>query len=261
MSGRPGSAARGRLRSLSTVISRTSVALPGLSARAATMRPWATGSSRSTDAVARRRERRPRVVANVLDERPLGRTPLPAAAGPLKPPIRCYQRTVALSRHPVVAGTDAEPLRAASTPKRSASTNVLDIVGSNTFATSPVTGRLLRVEGGHLPCALHELALRVRQIEAEEDAVADNPAPRDEEVAHVAGGRTGEHDVDLFLLRSQEVLGHRGVVEHHNVGLGAGNDFTVVVAAVDATEAVAAEKSKVVCVGGVFRSGPNRVYW
>ena len=30
----------------------------------------------------------------------LGRTPLPAAAGPLKPPIRCYQRTVALSRTP-----------------------------------------------------------------------------------------------------------------------------------------------------------------
>ena len=161
----------------------------------------------------------------------------------------------------VFAATDAEPLRAASSPKRSASTNVLDIVSSNTFATSPVTGRLLRAEGGHPPCALHELALRVRQIEAEEDAVADNPAPRDDEVAHVAGGRTGEHIVDLFLLRSQEVLGHRSVVEHHHVGLGAGNDFSAVVAAIAATKAVAAEISQVVCVGGVFRSGPNRVYW
>ena len=56
----------------------------------------------------------------------------------------------------------------------------------------------------------------------------------------MAGGRTGEHDVDLVLLGSQEVVGQRGVVEHHQVGPGAGNDFTVVVAAVDAPEAVAA---------------------
>ena len=56
----------------------------------------------------------------------------------------------------------------------------------------------------------------------------------------MAGGRTGEHDVDLVLLRGQEVLDHRRVVEHHQIGPGAGDHFAVVVAAVDAPEAVAA---------------------
>ena len=56
----------------------------------------------------------------------------------------------------------------------------------------------------------------------------------------MVGGRTGEHDVDLVLLRGQVVLDHRGVVEHHQVGPGAGDDLAVVVATVDAPETVAA---------------------
>ena len=48
----------GTLRSLSTAISRTSVARPRRSARTATMRPRVTGSPGPTHAVARRRERR-----------------------------------------------------------------------------------------------------------------------------------------------------------------------------------------------------------
>ena len=47
-SGRPGFAAHRTLRPLSTAISRTSVALPGPSARTATKRPWAAGSSGPT---------------------------------------------------------------------------------------------------------------------------------------------------------------------------------------------------------------------
>ena len=50
MSGRPGFAARGTLRPLSTTIRRTSVALPGPSVPTAAMRRWAAGSSGSTDA-------------------------------------------------------------------------------------------------------------------------------------------------------------------------------------------------------------------
>ena len=52
-----------------------------------------------------------------------GRTPRPAAVGPLKRPAR-YRRAVALSRTPWSAGTDVDPLRVASTPKRSASPSI-----------------------------------------------------------------------------------------------------------------------------------------
>ena len=45
MSGKPGFAARRTRRLASTAISRTSVALPGPSAHAATIQPWAADSS------------------------------------------------------------------------------------------------------------------------------------------------------------------------------------------------------------------------
>ena len=50
MSGRPGFAVRGTLRPLSTARDRTSVALPGPSARTAAIQPWVAGSSGQTDA-------------------------------------------------------------------------------------------------------------------------------------------------------------------------------------------------------------------
>ena len=100
MSGKPGFAARRTLRPLSTAIRGTSVARPGPSARTATMRPWAVGSS-GTDAreVARTCERRQRVVAAALDERLPAQPRARPAAGPIKRPAR-YQRAVALSRTP-----------------------------------------------------------------------------------------------------------------------------------------------------------------
>ena len=60
------------------------------------------------------------------------------------------------------------------------------------------------VEGCHPPRTFHELTLRVWQIEPDEDAVADDPTPRDEKVPHMARGRTSQQDVDLVLLRGQE---------------------------------------------------------
>ena len=53
------------------------------------------------------------------------------------------------------------------------------VVGPHTLPPSPVPGCLLHVEGGDPSRPLHELALRVRQIEPEEGAVAEPPgAPR-----------------------------------------------------------------------------------
>ena len=55
------------------------------------------------------------------------------------------------------------------------------IVGPNTLAATPVTIRLLGVERGKPPRAVHELPLRVREVQPDKDAVADDPAPGDEE--------------------------------------------------------------------------------
>ena len=106
-SSRPEFAARCMRPPSSTISRRTSVALPGTSARTATMRPWAAGSPGSTDARSRppqraapaRRRRRARRTSP-------GRTPRPAVAGPL---VR-YQRAGPLSHTPWPAsGSTTEP--------------------------------------------------------------------------------------------------------------------------------------------------------
>ena len=96
------------------------------------------------------------------------------------------------------------------------------IVRANALAASSVAGRLLGVEGGCAARAVHELALRVREVQSDQDAVSDDPTPGDEKVADVARGRAGQHDVDLVLLGGQKVLAHGGVVEHHEVARAPG---------------------------------------
>ena len=81
MSRRPGFAARRTLRPLSTAIGCPSVALPGPSARTATMRPRAAGSSGSTYTKLRQRLD---AEAQRLAERPVHRSP----PGHRRPPPR-----------------------------------------------------------------------------------------------------------------------------------------------------------------------------